>query len=291
MPLSAMRFTLHLVMQKNKVNNSNKIDTRFPIAAGSFYPVNKGELAEQVKNLIGNSGQKNLPRVRALIVPHSGYQYVGNLYGKAYSALSGSSVDEAFVISGSFFHKLESVSFCDLRYWEVPNGTVELSHRIDRIAHSDDSEVKNILKKNNSAHMGEHSIEVQLPFLLEALGNSFRLIPAMTDGISPRLVARCLIEHIDQNDLLIGISELSRGYPKDYAVEIDKVSIDAILHKDTDKILSDIFEASFPQVIAFVTEIAKEKNWKPVLLEYLTCSTSPENPQKVTGCVAIAYLE
>ncbi|MCA9375334.1 AmmeMemoRadiSam system protein B [Candidatus Dojkabacteria bacterium] len=279
--------------QKNSVKKelSERSETRLPIASGSFYPSDKLELTERVSDLISQSGQNPLAGVKALIVPHSGYDYVGSLYGKAYSAISDSSIDEVFALSGSFFHKLESVSFCDLRFWEIPNGKVEVSHRLDKIIHSDDPSIQNILKRNNSVHMGEHSIEVQLPFLMEALGSSFRLIPTMIDGVSPRLAANALVEQIDQNDLLIGVSELSRGYPKDYAIDIDKVAIDSILQMDTDKIQSEMFEASFPLVIAVVNEIAKAKSWKPQLLEYTTCPISQENPRKVIGCVAIAYTQ
>jgi hypothetical protein len=263
-------------------------ETRFASGAGSFYPQDPGELDLAVSEVLDpKAGDfKTDEEYKALIVPHSGYKHCGEVLGAGYNTIMDKEVDEVFIWSGSHFHMVEEVDFADFLRWETPFGEVETSHRLKQITHSDDSKYHDVLNIDNDMHDGEHAIEVHLPILQYMFGDTFRLLPFVMGEVSPRLVADALEDHIDIDDLLICSSELSKGYPKDYAEEVDQKSIEAILDLDTDKIMDETFQAFSKESIATLIEIAKRKEWTPELIKYKAIK---KDGNRSSGQVAIGF--
>ena len=76
--------------------------TRNAAVAGAFYPADKEEI-----NKMLNEFFKNIPKIKlekepkALIVPHAGYIYSGQVAAYAYSLLKKSKSDNPTISSGS----------------------------------------------------------------------------------------------------------------------------------------------------------------------------------------------
>ncbi|MCD6310890.1 MAG: AmmeMemoRadiSam system protein B [Elusimicrobia bacterium] len=141
--------------------------TRNPVFAGSFYPGGKKELLKMIDGFLVSAGKnikekKRPPRrtfCRGVIVPHAGYVYSGQTQAYSYSAV----IPERVVILGvNHTGGGGPLSLFGEGSWIVPNGKAEC-----------DSEFADELSKNMPSlttdifsHIREHSIEVQIPFLL-----------------------------------------------------------------------------------------------------------------------------
>lgn len=257
--------------------------------AGQFYPLDAHELYAKVDSLMQEDN--NVGKVRALIVPHSGYDNAGEVYGSAYSTLKGASVDEVFLLGPSHYSKFDMTALSKYQQWEIPTGEVEQSHRITQIVGSDDNDAKDILRFDNEKHRSEHSIEVQLPFLHYLYKESVRIIPILVGNVSPRLLASSLAKHIDKDDLVVVSAELSHGYPMDYGEILDETALKAIEEMDTDKIMSEKFRSSLPQGVATVVELAKKHGWSPKILKYVNSAQVDGKEEKTSGYMAVAFVE
>jgi len=140
---------------------------RNPVFAGSFYPGAKKELLQMIDGFLASAEKKIKekkcpPRrtfCRGVIAPHAGYVYSGQTQAYSYSVV----IPERVVILG-VNHTAGGgpLSLFGEGSWILPNGRAEC-----------DNEFTEELSKNMPSlttdifsHIREHSIEVQIPFLL-----------------------------------------------------------------------------------------------------------------------------
>ncbi len=249
-------------------------NVRFAVGAGNAYTLDTQELSTQLDELYLRAEQlRENRRIKALIVPGIGYQHVLEILLNAYKHLVGQKYDEIFLLSDPILHKSERVSFDDSDMWETPLGMLETSHRIVQIASSDDH-AKDLIRIDNSIHQGEISIETQLPILQKLYTNDVRILPMMVGDVSHRIVGGVLEKFLDDDDLIICVSQLSRGYPENYAVEIDDHLRKVINNMDLNSAENAKFEVTAPNSLRLLMYIAKLKKWKISELEYQRISIS-----------------
>lgn len=268
-------------------------DVRFATVAGKFYPLDKGELQLFVEDSLSSRPSKTSQsdKLKALVVPHSGYEFCVDVMASAYSELLGRMVDEVFILAHSHFHELNIAAFSEFKYWETPLGQVQQSRRIPQIVHSDDSASIEIFRIDNDKHHGEHSIEVQLPYLQSTISGDFRIVPIILGGVSPRLVASSIEKFIDPDDLIVVPAELSHGYPVEYATDIDTQILDKIMKLDIDFITGEKCEVTNKISLAALLTIAEQNDWKPQKLSYMTSAETHPDKDKVSGYAAIGFYE
>lgn len=153
------------------------MSTRSPSVAGSFYPGRAEALRRAVDEAV-----PRVPRERALavVVPHAGYEYSGKVAGAAYARVE---VPRDVVLL-CFNHRGEGRDFAVWRegVWITPLGpapvNTELATAIkDAFLPADFDE---------TGHLGEHSGEVQVPFL-QRLRPDVRIVPvALSVGLDAR---------------------------------------------------------------------------------------------------------
>lgn len=134
---------------------------RYPSVSGAFYSSNKEELRSDVEGYIKMVEGEKFKMVFGLVSPHAGYMYSGWVAGHSYASLKGIPEWVTFVLIGPNHTgrgKAVAISRDD---WMTPLGVVR-----------NDREIGDLIKKNSKiaefdeeAHLFEHSIEVQLPFL------------------------------------------------------------------------------------------------------------------------------
>ncbi len=142
------------------------IMTRKPIVAGQFYAQDFAQLEKQIKDcFLSKLGPGELPikkrekNILGTICPHAGYIYSGPCAAWAYKEIGESSFVDLYIILGPNHTGLGKTSTL-LEDFQTPFGLVKV-----------DKEFGSTLIKNSSlvesriAHLNEHSIEVQLPFL------------------------------------------------------------------------------------------------------------------------------
>lgn len=140
------------------------MQTRKPIVAGQFYPAEHNSCVEEISQYLEQTTlSEALPEtIVAGIVPHAGWVFSGSLAAMVFAAIKH--VHEkvhTFVIFGAahgYFGPEAAVD--DSNFWQTPLGNVAVDTDLT------EQLVNNKLAVSNpSAHKGEHSIEVQVPFI------------------------------------------------------------------------------------------------------------------------------
>ncbi len=141
---------------------------RPPAVAGRFYPSDPGELAKQVDEF--TRGGRERVRARGCVVPHAGYMYSGHVAGAVYSLLDIPS--QCILLGPRHFPRGESLAILSEGTWQTPFGEA----KIDSALAAALARAFPRLREDGVAHEREHSLEVQLPFLMR-LVKEFRFVP------------------------------------------------------------------------------------------------------------------
>ena len=142
---------------------------RPPYATG-FYPQDPYRCEEQIEALLASTPAQTTEVREPLggLVPHAGWVYSGATALRLWRALAGlPSPPELVVLLGAVHRpgvRCATISAEDR--WATPLGTLEVDARL-RAALLERSDRE--LLCDNQAHVGEHSIEVQLPFIRHLL--------------------------------------------------------------------------------------------------------------------------
>lgn len=184
---------------------------RPPAVAGTFYPANPETLRKTLATFL--DAVKNTTKVpKAIIVPHAGYIYSGEIAASAYARLKAGAdnIKRVVLVAPSHHFYFEGLAVPHAAFFQTPLGDIPL----DTVA------IQHLLTFpfvvcSDEAHRLEHSVEVQLPFLQMVL-KEFKLIPIVTSDASAEQVAQVLELFYDDADTLIVISSDLSHY-HDYA--------------------------------------------------------------------------
>ncbi len=208
---------------------------RRPAAAGAtrFYPSDPKLLREVVTGYINEAELLGEEEIFGLIAPHAGYVYSGPVAGWAYRQVSGRRYETVIVLAPSHFEPFSFASVMPRGVYRTPLGDVQVD---ERLAHALSDKGKDWIQLSLQGHtvtggMGEHSLEVQLPFLQVALGE-FKLVPVVIGGVDWELcllLGQALAEAIDDGDVLVvASSDLSHYHSYDQAYRLDSQVIERV---------------------------------------------------------------
>ncbi len=212
--------------------SSSSQEVRKPQVAGAFYPGNKEVLKGQIDEFLTNvekSGRKG--RILAIVVPHAGYVYSGQVAAYSFKELEGQEVNSVVIICNAHSAQFSGIAVDASDIWQTPLGMVKVDKDLaDKLVKGDE-----IIKYNSNAHISDHTIEVQLPFLQRVLKGEFKIVPVLfgdTDRNSYKKLAQLLSRNLGKNDIVVISSDMSHypGY-KD-ANRIDQGTIEMIKKLD-----------------------------------------------------------
>ncbi len=203
---------------------------RRPAVAGLFYPSGAPALRNALTDCATHSAPVELPgQPKALIAPHAGYVYSGPIAATAYQALApwASEIRRVVLLGPSHHVAFRGLATSSAEFFHTPLGPVQ----IDLGAVLSLQELPYV-RSRDDAHAAEHSLEVHLPFLQEAL-EDFRLTPLVVGEATPAEVAEALERVWGGDETLIVVStDLSHYHPYDTARNIDSETGHAILRLD-----------------------------------------------------------
>lgn len=278
------------------------MEIRQEVVAGTFYPAEKSHLQAMVDKFLSNgaiAAQKITSTIgaqshlKAIIVPHAGYIYSGPIAGSGYNLaqkLFTQKNPKILLIGLSHFILLNgaAVSKCD--EWQTPLGKVSSKNLREKISNNlpQPPNAENILIEMEEAHMSEHSLEVQLPFLQTIFPN-FTIYPIAIGDVDPKKLADALVKFAGQKDVLIVVSsDLSHYLPYAQAQKKDRASIDAILSLDISRAEKEI-DACNKTGILTLMHLAKKLNLTPRLLDYRNSGDTAGDKSGVVGYASIAF--
>ncbi|BHH82917.1 AmmeMemoRadiSam system protein B [Desulforhopalus sp. 52FAK] len=132
--------------------------TREPVVAGRFYPADKRELLTTVERYMEEVVPQPPLKAIAVIAPHAGYVYSGQLAAKTLHSVV---IPKTVLLIGPNHTGQGAQASLSARDWSTPFGHVKSNQKLtDHILSNSTSVIV-----DDNAHMSEHSLEVQLPFL------------------------------------------------------------------------------------------------------------------------------
>lgn len=189
--------------------------------AGKFYTDNKEELLEQLKEFEKNNVCDYNYTTRAIIVPHAGYMYSGQLASESFQYLD-KNAKNIFIIAPPHYVPVKNVALSEFAQWETPLGLAEINTKIN------DELLRNFgCEYQDDAFRNEHSVEVQVPFIQRLMPNA-KIIPLLIGQNHGKALK--IIEHYwnnPQNAFVIS-SDLSHFYTSVEAKKIDSVTANMI---------------------------------------------------------------
>lgn len=249
--------------------------------AGQFYAGRYEELKKQIESCyLHQLGPGSKPELNdkkkgkflALIVPHAGYPYSGPVAAHAYKELAAQGLfTTAIMLGPNHSGYSPEVSIWSEGEWETPLGKVKIDEKLARQLLE-----QGVAQADETAHIFEHSIEVQLPFL-QHIYSELKIVPIamLAQDLETSAQLGKAIARISNNNVIIATTDFTHYEPQASAVEKDKQMIEAITELDEGelytrrRLLSHSMCGYGPVAAAIVA--AREKGMKRAnLLKYAT---------------------
>jgi MEMO1 family protein len=163
---------------------SRSTKVRPPAVAGLFYASDAQELKADIAEFFANtSAIHDAPK--ALIAPHAGYVYSGQVAATAFASLKDS-VKRVVLIGPAHYVRLRGIAVPMADAFETPLGQVPVDHESLRTIAD-----LSFVSQNDVPHAPEHALEVELPFLQWTL-RAYTLVPMLVGDAAPHEVGEVL---------------------------------------------------------------------------------------------------
>ena len=215
---------------------SCKGQTREPVVrpatqADRFYTGDPKELSEEVDSLLSMHNSQCIMHndVAAIIVPHAGYYFSGNVAASAYMTLDTKTPYKRIFLLGPSHHEwLDGASVnSEADYYATPLGQV----KVDREMAQQLIDADSVFTYKPSAHESEHCLEVQLPFLQRRFEEVPPIVPIIistNDYHKLKRMAEILKPYFTDENLFVISSDFSHYPTYDDACEVDAITGKAI---------------------------------------------------------------
>lgn len=242
--------------------------------AGQFYSGEKKELRRELNELFGFYAERRDEQasdtglLRALISPHAGYIFSGQVAASAFSRIPhNASYKRIFVLASSHQYRFNGAAvYCEGDY-ETPLGRI----RVDTALGEKLASESEFFQKRSDVHMQEHSLEVQLPFLQYKLLDAINLVPIILGTDKPEIcekIAKQLKPWFTGENLFVISTDFSHYPTYNDALLVDKHTADAISSNRTAELLNVIQENRERRINGLATSLC---GWTSVLtLMYMT---------------------
>lgn len=243
------------------ISGQQKTHDREPVVAGSFYPAGKTELKATVDRHFDEAAKQVLfslekgQRVRAVITPHAGYVFSGTVAAAAMAAIPrGTRYDNVFIIGSSHRASFPGASVYNEGNYKTPLGTVPVNRDIAGKLISNSK----VFSYHRAAHTGEHSLEVQLPFLQSHLDENTSIVPVIIGTHNKETcieIASALQDWFTGDNLFVISSDFSHYPAFEDAERVDKITADALMTGDTGLFLETLEKNSGSNISGLATSM------------------------------------
>lgn len=211
--------------------------------AGQFYPSSVAQLKRQIASFLSEEKQES--EVLGCMLPHAGYVYSGRV---ACQTLNAVKIKQKIVLLGPNHTGLgKAFSIMTEGAWQTPLGEVKIDASLAGkiLGHS------KLLQEDVSAHLQEHSLEVELP-ILQYFNSSIEIVPIafLSDDLGKLKqtgadIAAAIKESPERDEImLVASSDMTHYEPQAQAEKKDAAAIEAMLELDEDKLMQVISRLS-----------------------------------------------
>ncbi len=268
-----------------------KPDLRKPAVAGQFYPARDCELSSEISHYLDLKAKKQ--DVLACVMPHAGYMYSGPVAGAVVSRINVP--DKVVLLGPNHTGQGTAFSLMSRGAWKTPLGEINIDSSLaEEILSS-----SQYLEDDSLAHLNEHSLEVELPFL-QYFRKDFQIVPICLASVNLealKSVGSAVATAIDKlnirkSTLIVASSDLTHYEPQKEAEIKDKLAIEAILELNEDRLLEKIAKfnismCGFAPVIAMLSCAKALGAQKAELIKYQTSGDITGDFSSVVGYAGI----
>ncbi len=209
-------------------------NVREPILAGIWYPDDPAVLSKDIENLLFNTPPPSMKgKILAIVSPHAGYRYSGQVAAHGYKAIQGKKFDDVVLIGPSHRAYFKGIAIYPKGGYKTSLGVVP----VDEVLSQEIMKKSHLVTAIPEAHMHEHSLEIQLPFL-QKVSKNFKLVPmVMGDQSWETSVAlsQAIASSVNgRRALIVASSDLSHFHRYEEAVKLDDLLIKHISNMDTE---------------------------------------------------------
>lgn len=273
---------------------------RKPAVAGMFYAGTQSKLRRQIEwcfeHAIGPGklpvvvGDGDGPRnIVGLISPHAGYPYSGPVAAHGFYELARDGKPDLAIILGPNHRGWGAPIAIDRSdVWQTPLGEVPLDVDVGRQI----AETTPGAQLDDVAHVMEHSVEVQVPFLQFLYGAAFSIVPitilVQDLGTSLELGRSIAAAVGGKNALIVASTDFSHYESQAVAAQKDSLAIEHIIQMETDSLFEAIHHHGItmcgPGPVAAAISACKEMGARESrLLRYATSGDVAGDFSRVVG--------
>ncbi|MFP3976214.1 MAG: AmmeMemoRadiSam system protein B [Dehalococcoidia bacterium] len=262
---------------------------RHPLVIWEFYPGSADSLRTELDRLMDMTAPKE--KVVGLVTPHSGLWFSGRVAGATYSRVK---MKDTFVIIGPHHTKWGApFSIMAEGTWITPLGHVEIDTQLSKAIVSLSSHLENDI----AAHVFEHSIEVQLPFL-QHLKEDIKIVPIVLASASEQVYKEIgksiaqAVKELGQEVVIVAASDMTHWEPNDSVRSKDSKAIESILRLDEHEFLERVKELDITMsgdgpVVSMICAAKELGSTEGELVHYLTSGDVLGNFDSVVGYAGI----
>jgi AmmeMemoRadiSam system protein B len=276
------------------------MQVRTPAVAGMFYPSEKKELEQAIKeSFLHKFGPGRIPpsetkkKIYGIICPHAGYMYSGPIACQSFYAIS-SDLPELFVIIGPNHWGVGSdvATMKDVK-WQTPLGEIE----VDSETAEEISRTAKIIEIDSFSHSREHSLEVQIPILQE-ISSDFKIVPIALINQSKEIALQIGLAVAEiakkKRIMIVGSSDFTHYEPNEIAHKQDAALIEPILKLDVDRFYDvlqkrNVSACGYGAIAATMIACKEIGAEKGELLKYATSGDVTGDTSSVVGYGSIIF--
>lgn len=235
---------------------------RPPVVAGKFYPLHETDLKATVSGLLGAQESRTRRPALGVIVPHAGYVYSGTCTARTLAEVSIPA--RVIMLGPNHTGRGRAFSAAPHDLWRTPLGNAPIDHELlDALAAACPR-----IAREPDAHRGEHSLEVEVPFL-QVLRPDVRIAPLLVgthDLAALEEVGAALalvLSRLPEPALVLVSSDMSHYEPADQARAKDEIALARIAALDPRGLHRDVTTHGIsmcgmaPAVVALTALIAR----------------------------------
>jgi AmmeMemoRadiSam system protein B len=273
---------------------------RKPAVAGHFYQGSAEALKREVEGFILPAVEK--VSALGILSPHAGLMYSGPVAGAVYSRID---LPDTFVLIGPNHTGLGApVSLMAKGSWETPLGRVEIDDALAAAILSKSPRIK----EDSLAHLREHSLEVQLPFI-QYFKKGFRIVPIQMLDVrleTCKEVGRAVAEAVREcgargeeyertGVLIVASSDMTHYESARAAKEKDEKAIRHILNLDPEGLYRTVRDlgitmCGFGPAVAMLTACKHLGATKAELIKYTNSGDVSGDFDQVVGYAGIVIM-
>lgn len=267
--------------------------------ASYFYPENPQNLKIDLLSYFPQTPSVNNSNSQILIVPHAGYFYSGQIAASAYATLRNRDIKNVILLGVSHTSYFPEIISDPHDFWETPLGKVPVNHDI-----AAKISVKSHLDLLENPHDGEHSLEVQVPFLQTVLREGFQIVPILISEArfsNLENLASHLASILNPQTILVISSDLSHYPSAKVAEKVDQITLDSILSLNCEKFTTTTSElltrnylhletcACGANAIEVAMLVASKLQLTARILKYANSSRVSGDNEKVVGYASLSF--